>query len=219
MSGDYWNNQHNKHHAAPQKLGQDVDLNTLPLVAFNTLTAVKGNLHYLKYQAYLFIPFITTLVTLFWGLYLHPRHMLRRKNFLELSCYLLRWVFIISTLSPSLFLLNAFFGGFYIFLNFALSHTHKPVVRSEQYPNWIQYAANHTMNIEPSWWCDWWMGYLNYQIEHHLFPSMPQVSHRRIVERVKDLFKKHGLPYHVVSYSEALWMTFNNLYFVGNNSK
>ena len=35
MSGAWWRNQHNKHHATPQKLKHDVDLDTLPLVAFN----------------------------------------------------------------------------------------------------------------------------------------------------------------------------------------
>lgn len=35
MSPSYWRNQHNKHHAAPQRLKHDVDLDTLPLVAFN----------------------------------------------------------------------------------------------------------------------------------------------------------------------------------------
>jgi len=216
MSGDYWNNQHNKHHAAPQKLGQDVDLNTLPLIAFNTSTALKGNPNYLKYQAYLFVPIITTLVTLFWGLYLHPRYMLRRKNLIELLCYALRWAFILRYLTLNLFILNAAFGGFYIFLNFSLSHTHKPVVEKDQVPNWVQYAANHTMNIQSSWWCDWWMGYLNYQIEHHLFPAMPQFRHPLIAPRVKALFEKHGLKYHVESYYDALVMTFNNLNFVGN---
>ena len=34
MSGAWWRNQHNKHHSMPQKLDHDVDLNTLPLVAF-----------------------------------------------------------------------------------------------------------------------------------------------------------------------------------------
>jgi hypothetical protein len=35
MSGAWWRNQHNKHHATPQKLKHDVDLDTLPLIAFN----------------------------------------------------------------------------------------------------------------------------------------------------------------------------------------
>ena len=42
MSAHYWRNQHNKHHATPQKLEHDVDLNTLPLLAFHRLIAKKG---------------------------------------------------------------------------------------------------------------------------------------------------------------------------------
>lgn len=34
MSAGWWRVQHNKHHSMPQKLGHDVDLDTLPLVAF-----------------------------------------------------------------------------------------------------------------------------------------------------------------------------------------
>lgn len=42
MSGAWWRNQHNKHHATPQKLKHDVDLDTLPLVAFHARCAVGG---------------------------------------------------------------------------------------------------------------------------------------------------------------------------------
>jgi acyl-CoA 6-desaturase (Delta-6 desaturase) len=40
MSASWWRNQHNKHHSMPQKLGCDVDLNTLPLVAFTEKVSV-----------------------------------------------------------------------------------------------------------------------------------------------------------------------------------
>lgn len=34
------------------------------------------------------------------------------------------------------------------------------------------------MNVRPGpfKWVSWWMSFLNFQIEHHLFPCMPQVS-------------------------------------------
>ena len=43
MSGSWWRNQHNKHHAMPQKIGHDVDLNTLPLVAFTEKVRSSDN--------------------------------------------------------------------------------------------------------------------------------------------------------------------------------
>ena len=55
------------------------------------------------------------------------------------------------------------------------------------------------------------MGYLNYQIEHHLFPTMPQFRHPRVHQRVKALAQKHNIPYIVYTYREALEKTFANL--------
>lgn len=37
--------------------------------------------------------------------------------------------------------------------------------------------------------------YLNYQIEHHLFPDVPMARYREIQPRVKALCAKHGIPY------------------------
>lgn len=38
-------------------------------------------------------------------------------------------------------------------------------------------------------------GYLNYQIEHHLFPDLPPSAYERLAPRVRALCEKHGLPY------------------------
>ena len=39
------------------------------------------------------------------------------------------------------------------------------------------------------------MGGLNYQIEHHLFPSMPSPMLRRAQPLVRDFCLRHDLPY------------------------
>lgn len=73
------------------------------------------------------------------------------------------------------------------------------------------------MNVEPGPFnfINWWMGYLNFQIEHHLFPAMPQFRHSQISPRVKAFFEKHGLKYDQRSYFEAMRVTFKNLHNVG----
>ena len=42
---------------------------------------------------------------------------------------------------------------------------------------------------------DFLHGWLNYQIEHHLFPDLPMRQYQRIQPEVKALCEKHGLPY------------------------
>mmetsp|Transcript_287 Transcript_287/g.505 ORF Transcript_287/g.505 Transcript_287/m.505 type:complete len:425 (+) Transcript_287:101-1375(+) len=229
MSGAWWRNQHNKHHATPQKLGYDVDLDTLPLLMFNT--EVKNGKQkalvspfWLKLQAWCFIPITCLMVAMGWQLYLHPRHAMRTKNYSELVCMALRYAVLglfCSMYGPvalGAYVLYVWVGGTYIFLNFAVSHTHLPVVPAEDRSvDWVRYAAHHTMNVDQSWWCDWWMSFLNFQIEHHLFPSMPQFRHPKVSPRVRAVFAKHGVEYVSMSYWRALRVTFANLDKVGRD--
>merc|ERR1719266_1326477 len=42
---------------------------------------------------------------------------------------------------------------------------------------------------------DFLHGYLNYQIEHHLWPDLSMLSYKKSQPLVKDICKKHGIPY------------------------
>ena len=230
MSASWWRAQHNKHHSMPQKLQHDVDLNTLPLVAFTSKIVKKANKmlrNWISIQAICF-PLITCLlVALGWQFYLHPRHIIRSKNYAEIPPLIARAaLFYYLVVVPygalpamGYYLLYNFIAADYIFINFALSHTHLPTVPAEdKQVDWVRYAAIHTMNVSPGPFnfVSWWMSYLNFQIEHHLFPSMPQFRHPLISKRVKALFEKHGLVYDQRSYVEGVKVTFQNLSKVGN---
>lgn len=233
MSGGWWRSQHNKHHSMPQKIGHDVDLETLPLVAFTT-AAVKRTLiglpqkTWIGLQAFLFPVITCQLVALGWQLYLHPRFILRTKNYSEALSLFTRyaiWSYFITSKfglmqSAVIYLSYNWFAATYIFINFAVSHTHLPTVASDDVNvDWVRYAAVHTMNVHagPFKFVDWWMSYLNYQIEHHLFPSMPQFRHPETSKYVQILFAKHGLKYDQRTYTEAMKVTFQNLHNVGSD--
>lgn len=229
MSGGWWRNQHNKHHSMPQKQGADPDLNTLPLVAFTEKVVKRIGIpmkYWLRMQAMMFPTVTCELVALGWQFYLHPRHILRTKNIYEAAAIFTRyaiWTQLITLRfgllnSACLYLAYNWFAATYIFVNFAVSHTHLPVVPKDDVDvDWVRYAAVHTMNVSagPLKWVDWWMSFLNYQIEHHLFPSMPQFRHPETSKRVQELFAKHGLKYDQRSYTESIKVTFENLHTVG----
>lgn len=42
---------------------------------------------------------------------------------------------------------------------------------------------------------DFLMGYLNYQIEHHLWPDLPMLKYREAAPRVQEICRRHGVPY------------------------
>lgn len=229
MSGGWWRNQHNKHHSMPQKADHDVDLNTLPLVAFTSKVvnkagnALKG---WIRLQAILFPVITTSLVALGWQFFLHPRHILRTKNLFEFLALATRyglWHHFITNhfgfaTSAVIYFVYNWFAANYIFINFAVSHTHLPVVaKDDTQVDWVRYAAIHTMNVNPGplRFVNWWMSYLNFQIEHHLWPSLPQFRHPEVSKRTQALFKKHGLHYDSRDYTSAIKVTFDNLDKVG----
>ena len=230
MSAAWWRNQHNKHHATPQKLQHDVDLDTLPLVAFHAQVAAKAKgalmKQWLKLQCYLFIPLSCLLVASGWQLYLHPRHAHRTKRGKELAFMGLRYALLFGVVFKDLTWPQALgyynlynqIAASYIFTNFSLSHTHLPVSQPDDYLHWVEYAALHTTNISPGLVCNWWMANLNFQIEHHLFPSMPQFQHPHISPRVKAFFEAHGLHYDVRPYFSCLKQTLENLHDVGHST-
>ena len=42
---------------------------------------------------------------------------------------------------------------------------------------------------------DFVMGYLNYQIEHHVWPDLPLLKYRQAAPAMKEICRRHGVPY------------------------
>ncbi|VDP60214.1 unnamed protein product [Schistosoma mattheei] len=62
---------------------------------------------------------------------------------------------------------------------------------------WFRLQLNGTCNVENSLFNDWFTGHLNFQIEHHLFPTMPRHNYHLVRPYVKALCEKYNLPYRV----------------------
>lgn len=236
-SADMWSSMHNKHHSTPQKINHDMDLDTMPLVGFfNTAVeksyTMKGRKYsklWMRFQAYTFVPITSGIfVMLFWMYFLHPRKIIRGKNYFEAFSVLLAHtirplIFHLLggySLSHSylLFLCCQMISGMYLFGHFSLSHTFTPVIEENDSKNWVRYSFDHTVDISTdSWLVSWIMGYLNYQVVHHLFPQMPQFRHPEVSKMLAEYAKENGIKYQVVSYYDAWYLMFKNLDDVGKH--
>ena len=233
VDGSMWNSMHNKHHATPQKIGHDMDLDTAPLVAFhdkivinNFQTATKI---WLKYQKYTFLPISSGIfVMLFWVFYLHPRKIIRDKNVVQAAIVIAghtsRILFFMKQGNLGLYyamlyhLIALWVTGVFLFGHFSLSHTFTPIVQKNENPNWVRYAIEHTVDIQPeNKMVTWIMGYLNNQVIHHLFPSMPQYRGPEVGKELRIFCKKWDIQYRRVGYVEAWKFMFQNLHEVGRN--
>ncbi len=68
----------------------------------------------------------------------------------------------------------------------------RPVGRGELYARQVLGSADFTGGDDVA---DFLQGFLNYQIEHHLFPDLPPSKLREAQPAVRALCEKHGIPY------------------------
>ena len=54
---------------------------------------------------------------------------------------------------------------------------------------------------------DFLHGFLNYQVEHHLWPDLPMAAYQRAQPRVRALCEKNGVPYVQESIWRRTWKT------------
>ncbi|MCK5189113.1 MAG: fatty acid desaturase, partial [Methylococcales bacterium] len=64
--------------------------------------------------------------------------------------------------------------------------------RGEFYLRQILGSVNYPTGSDAN---DFFYGWLNYQIEHHLWPDIPLSQYQYVKPKVKEVCKKHGIPY------------------------
>lgn len=100
------------------------------------------------------------------------------------------------------FLLMHFVAGVVITVIFQLAHT----VEGTDHPlpnesgvienDWAIHQVRTTANFAPdNKWLSWYIGGLNYQIEHHLFPGISHVHYPKIAAIVRQTTEEFGIPY------------------------
>ncbi|CAO3687825.1 unnamed protein product [Rhizopus stolonifer] len=131
----------------------------------------------------------------------------RRLNLFERGCIVGHWAlfaFCIYSWCSNIYHMILFFlisqatTGYTLALVFALNHNGMPVITEEKADSMeffeIQVITGRDVTLSPLG--DWFMGGLNYQIEHHVFPNMPRHNLPTVKPMVKSLCQKYDINYH-----------------------
>ncbi|MET0693590.1 MAG: acyl-CoA desaturase [Propionibacteriaceae bacterium] len=194
ISYGWWRNKHTKHHANPNKVDHDPDIH-LKAVAFTPAQARRHRNPLISWlvahQGWWFFP-----ILLLEGLQLHTagiRRVLSRekveRRWVEATFLAIRiggyLAIVFAVLPPGK--AAAFLGvqvglfGLYLGSAFAPNHIGMPLVSPQLKLDFLRRQVLMSRNISGGRAMDVFMGGLNHQVEHHLFPSMarPQLRHAR----------------------------------------
>lgn len=127
----------------------------------------------------------------------------------HIAAYLTAVFLALSPLQAATFILiQQGLFGIYLGCAFAPNHKGMPVLGEGDRSDFRRRQVITSRNIRDGWLTDFVLGGLNYQIEHHLFPSMPRSSLRHAQEPVRAFCEAHGIAYRqtglVASYVQVL---------------
>lgn len=216
-----WNVKHNViHHAYTNVDGVDDDIDIQPWMRMS-VTQPKLIMH--RYQHYYFW-FLYSMLYILWIFVLDYQKYFKRKigemplKKMNAWDHIIFWGFKIAYLFLFIavpiytvgfiswlvgFLIFSVITGFIISIIFQLAHT----VEHTQFPvpdektgkledEWAIHQLKTTANFAPkSKLISWFVGGLNFQVEHHLFPKISHVHYPEIHKIIKQACREFNVPY------------------------
>jgi fatty acid desaturase len=210
LSFGWWVPKHNAHHAHPNELGRDPDIGEEVALPGNGRGPLASWMA--RWQAPLFFPLMLLRSV--------GMHVLGIKRLLEgrdrasaveaslimlhAALYLTVVLWVLSPLKALAFIAvqQAVFSV-YLGISFAPNHKGMPIIESATAAGFARRQVVTARNIKGSRFTTFMLGGLNYQIEHHLFESMPRPNLQRVQGLVRDFCVATDLGYREESFVES----------------
>ncbi len=221
VSHTWWNTKHNQHHSTPNHMEKDPDI-AFPFVVFDSAQIAdrpKVLRPIIAWQVLVF-PLVLPLQALNMRIssITHLREPAARRPVLQalgmavhFSLYgLLLYQMDSWAVSLGFFAIHQSFFGVYNSSVFASNHKGMPLISEDARLDFLREQVITSRDVTGRPLTDFWYGGLNYQIEHHLFPTMPRNNLAKAQLIVRAYCEEKEISYHETgllrSYGEVFQM-------------
>jgi fatty acid desaturase len=226
ISRQWWIEKHNEHHAHPNQMDVDPDVD-IPLLAFEEEQAFekRGLARFVvKYQAVLIFPL--SLVQSLSMVRSSARFLASKKarlplteGFLIVAHFALYFGLLFYFLEPLqavlFFAVHRGLFGLFMVSVFAPNHKAMPLLEKDSEVGFLRRQVLTSRNVHSHPITDFWYGGLNYQIEHHLFPRMPRNNLKEAQPIIQDFCRQLDISYHETSVLQSYREILEHLHEVG----
>ncbi len=215
MSIAWWRDKHNAHHADPNVLDVDPDIN-IPLVAFSEEQLEgksKAALFIAQYQVFFFYPM---LILAAFDLQISSIKFLwkNRVKYQALEAgalalhHLLYYVGIPMAIGfwpgVGFILLHQALFGVFIGSGFAPNHKGMPMLRSGEQIDYLRKQVITARSVTGGPLVDFLYGGLNFQAVHHCFTSLPRNNLRKAADITRRFCEERGIHYYETSVVQSV---------------
>jgi fatty acid desaturase len=230
MSYDWWISKHNRHHAHPNTEGADPDISVGALVFTPRQAANSRGLASILFrcQAYLFFPLLLGEAA---NLHVASIRALASRSTRNrvaeialLAAHVAGYLTIVFLVLPPVkavvfIVVNQGLFGLYLGISFAPNHKGMPLLDGDDQCDFLRRQALTSRNVTGGWLTDLALGGLNYQIEHHLFPSMPRPNLRKAQPLIREFCRQRELSYCQTSLTDSYAQALRHLNSMGKAAR
>ncbi|WP_353649261.1 acyl-CoA desaturase [Nakamurella sp. A5-74] len=227
ISLSWWNAKHSKHHATPNQIGKDPDIEPSIVHFYTAEKPIRSRIALFMHahQGWWFFPILVVeslnlqVQSVIW---LFGKRDVRKYR-VELVLMMARiialpvalFVFLPAGMATLFFLVHTATIGVYLGASFAVSHVGMPVIPATEKMSFFDRQVRSSRNVLGGRIASGLMGGLNFQIEHHLFPSMPRPNLRKAVPIIREHCAAKDVKYHEVPIYTAWSIVVKHLNRVG----
>lgn len=218
FSYGWWVGKHTRHHANPNHVDHDPDISDGGALAWTeTQARTRDGFRRIlaKFQGWLFFPMLFfTGAVLHWESIRSLRSVTVKNKAAEVTLLAVHLIgypaLLVTFLSPlkalAFLAIQQGVFGFYMGCSFAPNHKGMEII--DEKTDFLRKQVLTSRNVRGGPLVDVALGGLNYQIEHHLFPSMPRPNLRHAQPIVRAYCAELDVSYHetelIDSYRQAL---------------
>ena len=193
----WWSDKHNKHHALTNEMGVDEDIATDPFI-FPYVPSPEHDSPLRRVQHYTFLAVFSFLFAL-WRVDTLKVAVdsveTKRPDAKNELWYLLAHYFVLLTVFPlTTWVPAVFLSGLMSALIVTPTHQSEEFF-SEYQPDWVTAQFRSTRNaVTTNPFSEWLWGGMQYQLEHHLFPSMPRSKYPALKPILTKFAEENNVP-------------------------
>lgn len=213
MSPCWWSDKHNKHHAVTNEVGVDEDIATEPAIFVYPPDPSKDSLIRKFQHIYLPLPF--SLLFLIWRIdsaklcFKDALNGFKRQTQWESVLQILHYAIIGTFVPLPVFGAQLLLAGLTTAIIVTVTHQSEELF-FEHNPHFAEAQFKSTRNAKCSnIFSDWLWGGMQWQLEHHLFPSMPRSKYPELSKIVRKFADENGLEYKISDELDILKLNWN----------
>ena len=193
-SATWWSQKHNLHHALTNVVGCDEDIMSDPFFFLWPPDPANDNLGMRKKQ-HILAPVTYSILFALWRFNslktVHNLNLYKSEGWLIGLNYL--WMACFLPLSVAIS--HVFLAGLITATIVTVSHQTEELL-AEPDDDWVRGQMLTTRDaVTSNFFSEWLWGGMQYQLEHHLFPTMPRYRYPKLAPLVKQLAEDHGIEY------------------------